>query len=144
MKKQIIGLLSALVILASCTTKVTSSDDENLAIAKKLFENFNKHDWMAMAALYIDPAEFKDPSLGTGIVLQTRQQTADKYKQLESMSPDIRDDIVSIYPSGNSVTVEFVSSGTGPDSVKWSLPICTIFTFEKGLITKDFTYYDQQ
>jgi predicted SnoaL-like aldol condensation-catalyzing enzyme len=141
MKKQILLLLFALAFLGSCESTV---EQANVVIARKLFEHFNNHDWAAMAALYSDPAEFKDPSLGPGIVPQTRQQTAEKYKQLETMSPDIHDEIVQIYPSGNFVTVEFISSGTGPDSVKWSLPICTIFTIEDGVITKDFTYYDQQ
>lgn len=48
-----------------------------------------------------------------------------------------------MYPSGeNHIIVEFVSSGTAPDNSKFELPICTIFTIENGLITKDFTYYD--
>ena len=78
MKKQIILLLGVLVVMTSCENKVNTSDDQNVAIAKKLFEHFNNHDWSSMAALYSDPAEFKDPSLGSGIVPQTRQQTADK------------------------------------------------------------------
>lgn len=29
-----------------------------------------------------------------------------------------------------------------PDNSKFTLPICTVFTIENGLITQDFTYYD--
>ena len=119
-------------------------ENENIAIVKKLYEHFNAHDWDAMAALYAEPAEFKDPSFGQEIVQQTRQQTAQKYRELAETFPDLRDDIVAIYPSGEKhVIVEFVSSGTAPNGEKWMLPICTIFTIEDGLITKDFTYYDQ-
>lgn len=118
--------------------------NDNIAIAKKLYEYFNAHDWDAMAALYTESAEFKDPSFGQEIVQQTRAETAQKYRELAEIFPDIRDDIVAIYPSGEKhVIVEFISSGTAPDGNKWTLPICTIFTIEDGLITKDFTYYDK-
>ena len=57
--------------------------------------------------------------------------------------PDLHDQVIQTYASGDkNVIVEFVSSGTGPDKVKFELPICTIFTIENGLITKDFTYFD--
>ena len=117
--------------------------EENVRIAKSVFEYFNQHDWEGMAALYTDPAEFKDPSLGQGIVKQTRAQIVQKYKGLEEMSHDVRDDLLQVYPSGERhVIVEFVSSGTAPDGTRWTLPICTIVTIENGKITKDFTYYD--
>jgi len=116
---------------------------ENISIAKSVYEYFNQHDWEKMAELYTDPAEFKDPSFGQEVVQQTRVQTVEKYKALEGMSQDVRDDVLQVYPSGDKhVIVEFVSSGTAPDGTKWTLPICTIFTIEKGQITKDFTYYD--
>lgn len=117
--------------------------EENTLIAKSLFRYFNQHDWEKMAALYTDPAEFKDPSFGQEVVQQTRVQIVEKYRGLEEMSHDVRDDVLQIYPSGDKhVIVEFVSSGTAPDGTKWTLPICTIFTIENGQITKDFTYYD--
>jgi ketosteroid isomerase-like protein len=117
--------------------------EENTLIAKSLFRYFNQHDWEKMAALYTDPAEFKDPSFGQEVVQQTRVQIVEKYRGLEEMSHDVRDDVLQIYPSGDKhVIVEFVSSGTAPDGTKWILPICTIFTIENGQITKDFTYYD--
>jgi ketosteroid isomerase-like protein len=120
-----------------------TTQEENIRIAKSVFEYFNQHDWEKMAALYTDPADFKDPSLGQEIVQQTRAQIVEKYKALEEMSHDVRDDIIQVYPSGDRhVIVEFISSGTAPDGTKWTLPICTIFTIENGLITKDFTYYD--
>ena len=93
--------------------------------------------------IYLDPAEFLDPAFGPKAVPKTRQETAKKYREMESMSKDIRDEVVQIYQmSEKTVVVEFVSSGTAPDGAKWSLPICTIFTIENGLITKDHTYYD--
>jgi len=59
------------------------------------------------------------------------------------MFPDVKDEIANLYPSGDkNIIVEFVSRGTAPDNSKFDLPICTIFTIENGMITKDFTYCD--
>ena len=70
-------------------------------------------------------------------------QIVKKYTELAELFPDVKDKIVQIYPSGDKhIIVEFISSGTAPDGLKFELPICTIFTIEKGFITKDFTYYD--
>ena len=96
-----------------------------------------------MAQLYVETADFKDPSLGQGIVKQTHEQIIKKYGELSQTFPDVSDKILNMYPSGeNHVIVEFVSTGTAPDSSKFELPICTIFKIENGLISEDFTYYD--
>ncbi|RYF97379.1 MAG: nuclear transport factor 2 family protein [Chitinophagaceae bacterium] len=140
-------------MVASCksepATKEGASSDiapiapDNEQIVKDYFSLFNAHNWTGMAAMYKDSAEFRDPSFGTDIVKQTRQQIADKYAALNKNFPDIADSISHIYPSNASnIIVEFVSKGTAPDSSAFRLPICTIFTIENGLITKDFTYYD--
>ncbi len=62
---------------------------------------------------------------------------------MNQLFPDIRDEIIAIYPSGDkNVIVEFISTGTGPDGSMFALPVCTIFTIENGMITKDYIYYD--
>lgn len=147
MKKLFIAAI--LLALMACNTPTTPISKEkntpNEAIAKLLYTHFNNHDWQKMAALYADSAEFKDPSLGKGIVKQTHEQIAKKYAELNQIFPDIHDEIKNIYISGDkNVIVEFVSTGTAPDKTKMELPICTIFTIENGLITKDFTYYDNE
>lgn len=135
-------LLFAAIILSSCNNSNTTSTD-NEKLVKQYFDHFNNHDWTKMANMYSETADFKDPSLGQGIVKQTRQQTIDKYSQLNQIFPDIHDEIIQIYPSGDKhIIVEFVSTGTSPDGPTFELPICTIFTIEDGIITKDFTYYD--
>jgi predicted double-glycine peptidase len=112
-------------------------------LVKQYFEYFNQHNWEKLASMYADTAQFKDPTLGKGIVPQTRQQTIKKYSELNVIFPDLKDKVINVYPSsGNHIIVEFVSTGTGPDQVKFELPICTILTIENGLITKDFTYFD--
>ena len=116
---------------------------QNEKLVKQYFEHFNNHDFVKMANLYVDNAQFKDPSLGQGIVKQTRNQTIQKYTELHKMFPNLHDQVIQLYPSGDKhIIVEFISSGTGADKVKFELPICTIFTIENGVITKDFTYYD--
>lgn len=114
----------------------------NTVVIKDLFEAFNAHDWSRMAACYKDTATFLDPSLGLGPVLRTRAQTIQKYQELQQIFPDVRDEVLTIYGDKNHITVEFLSTGTGPDGKKWQLPICTVFTVEDGKIVRDNTYYD--
>ena len=136
------GITLVLLLLLSCVNPSTSSN-ENQKIVERYYELFNKHQWEETAKMYSEKAAFKDPSLGTGVVEQSRAQIAKKYGELEAIFPDVRDSIVQIYPSdANHIVVEFFSTGTAPDNTKFTLPICTIFAIENGLITKDFTYYD--
>lgn len=115
----------------------------NEKLINQYYRHFNSHQWQDMAGMYAENAQFKDPSLGPGLVTQTRQQTAAKYAQLAETFPDIHDEVIQLYPSGDKhVIVEFVSTGTAPDKSTFKLPICTIFTIEGGKITGDFTYYD--
>lgn len=144
--KKLLLLFIVTYALISCNEQKqkTMSISDNEKLVKTYFDYFNKHDFASMANMYTDTAEFKDPSLGQGIVKQTRQQTIVKYTELAKIFPDLYDQVIKIYPSSDKhIIVEFVSSGTGPDKVKFELAICTIFTIENGLITKDFTYYDE-
>ena len=121
-----------------------STSDQNIQLVEEMYRCFNAHDWEAMAALYHDPAEFKDPSFGQEVVQQTRQEIAQKYREMAEIFPDLKDEVIHVYPSGQQhVIVEFISSGTAPDGSGWTLPICTIFEIEDGLIRKDHTYYDR-
>ncbi|MFG4001581.1 nuclear transport factor 2 family protein [Flavobacterium aquidurense] len=144
MKKIILFGIAFLVI--SCNNQNQSKIMEttkNEKLIKQYFEYFNKHDWKKMSEMYTETADFKDTSLGPGIIKQTRKQIEDKYAELNNIFPDLHDKVIQVYPSGQKhIIVEFVSTGTAPDNSKFELPICTIFTIENGLITKDFTYFD--
>ncbi len=145
MKSQTALLLVFSLITAACQTsgEKASATPDHKQLIQQYFEYFNKHDWAKLASMYADTAEFKDPSLGKGIVKQSRQQVEQKYAGLSEMFPDVHDRIIQIYPSGDKhIIVEFVSTGTAPDNSGFELPICTIFTIENGLITRDFTYFD--
>ena len=143
--KKLFTLFALTFALISCSDQKqkTMSTTDNEKLVKQYFEHFNNHDFIKMANMYAETTDFKDPSLGQGIVKQTRQQTIEKYTELAKIFPDLHDQVIQTYPSGdNHIIVEFVSSGTGADKVKFELPICTILTIENGLITKDFTYFD--
>jgi predicted SnoaL-like aldol condensation-catalyzing enzyme len=143
--KYLLTLLFATFALISCNNQnqKNMTTNENEKLVKQYFEHFNNHEWTKMANMYTETAEFKDPTLGQGIVKQTRQQIIEKYTGLSEMFPDVNDKVIQTYPSGdNHIIVEFISSGTAPDNSKFELPICTIFTIENGLIKKDFSYFD--
>jgi ketosteroid isomerase-like protein len=132
----------------SCGEKKNIANElasENIKVVENMFQAFNDHKWAEMASYYSDTAEFKDPSFGVNAIMQTQKEVANKYIELNAMLPDIHDEIINIYTSGDkNVIVEFASSGTMPDGNKMYLPICTIFTVENGKITKDYTYYDAE
>jgi ketosteroid isomerase-like protein len=121
-----IAMLMVFFLIVSCNNQNQSKPmdtTKNEQLIKQYFEHFNNHDWKKMSEMYTD--------------------TADKYAELNSAFPDLHDKVIQVYPSGDKhIIVEFVSSGTAPDNSKFELPICTIFTIENGLITKDFTYFD--
>jgi ketosteroid isomerase-like protein len=144
MKKILTGIILTFTLISCNNQKQkTMGTNDNEKLVKQYFEYFNNHDFVKMANMYAETTDFKDPSLGQGIVKQTRQQTIEKYTELAKIFPDLHDQVIQTYSSGdNHIIVEFVSSGTGPDKVKFELAICTILTIEKGLITKDFTYFD--
>ncbi|MBL7702478.1 MAG: nuclear transport factor 2 family protein [Ferruginibacter sp.] len=140
--KKLMLLMTAIALVFSCRQPATEKESTGKFV-KQYFDHFNRHNWDKMAAMYADTAAFKDPSLGTGIVMQTRRQIAEKYAALQKDVPDVRDSVIQIYPSGDEhVIVEFISKGTAPDGSKFELPVCTIFTFEQGKIIADYTYYD--
>lgn len=115
----------------------------NLDLVKQFVGHFNNHDWKKMAGMYAETADFKDPSSGPGTMTHTREQTVEHYSELHKLFPDIKLEIVELYPSGDNVVMELISTGTGPDGLVLHLPICAILTFKDGKITRDFSYYDK-
>jgi hypothetical protein len=140
--KQFILLILGMTVL-SCSNPGSLEIKDNEKLIRQYFQYFNQHNWQKMSELYADPALFKDPSLGTGTVKQQKAEIIKKYSALSKMFPDVKDEIVNLYPSGKDhIIVEFISTGTAPDRSKFKLPVCTIFMIEGGLITEDFTYYN--
>lgn len=139
--------LSGLLIACGNTTTKEETPIEipenNVELVKHYFYYFNNHEWNKMADMYADTIVFKDPSFGVGKVFETKTETSKKYSELHKLFPDIRDEIIDIYPTTkDAVVVEFISTGTAPNGNSFELPICTIFTFKNGKIIADYTYYD--
>jgi len=144
---KILKIITAAFIFSTLVTACGNCDSkkniENQQLIQQYFKLFNDHKWKELSEMYVENAEFKDPSLGNGITRQSKNNFVKKYTELNQIFPDLKDKIIQIYPSGDkNIIVEFVSTGTAPDQSKFELPICTIFTIEDGKITKDFTYYD--
>jgi ketosteroid isomerase-like protein len=143
--KMTIPFLLITLAFAGCGQPQTQAtvNSANETLVKQYFGYFNAHDWVKLAGMYAETADFKDPSLGEGIVKQTRQQTIDKYTELANVFPSLHDEVVQVYPSDDQhIIVELVSTGTAADGSTFKLPICSILTIEKGVITKDYTYFD--
>ena len=138
--KPLIIILTGVLLTIGCTK--SDSGKKNAAVAAQLFDAFNRHDWQEMTSLYAEDASFLDPSYGKAYVTKSRQETIEKYTEMEKMFPDIRDEVVGTYPSGDVVTVEFISTGKMNDSISFTLPIISVLTFKDGLIVKYATYYD--
>ncbi len=86
----------AIFTLISCSNQnqknMTVTDNEKLV--KQYFEHFNNHEWVKMANMYAENSEFKDPTLGQGIVKQNKQQIIDKYSELNKIFPDLHDQVI--------------------------------------------------
>ena len=128
------------LLLGSCQPDPGTSANERAA--REMFAAFNAHDWQKMSSYYSEQAQFLDPSLGKDLVVQTREQVIEKYSGLQSLFPDIKDELIGVYPCGDHVIIEFTSTGSSGDSIRLQLPIVSVLTFSGGLITKDATYYD--
>ncbi len=117
----------------------------NIEIVKQLFAAFNEHDWKKMTSLYTDPAIFLDPAYGNGYVQKKQDDLYKHHTELQAWSPDVKDSVTFISAvADNKVLVQFISSGImAKEKVKWSLPVCDVFTIENGKIVKDETYYDK-
>jgi ketosteroid isomerase-like protein len=129
------------MVLLSCNHQ-QHTNANYVALAKKMFDAFNQHQWQAMANCYSDSALFLDPSFGKTYQTQARTEIVEKYAGFQQAFPDLHDELVDMYPSDNKVIVEFISTGRAPDGTSFKLPIITVLTFENDLIVKDATYYD--
>lgn len=147
MKPSFFFLSLLFFIQYSCVNNSNMENMENnIEIAKKSFAAFNAHNWEKQANYFSDTCQYLDPSYGDTHVVKSRIEKIEKYRKMEEMSPDFKDEITSIFGVGDKVVIQFISSGTAKTEqgdYKWSLPICCVFTFQNGLIIKDETYYNR-
>lgn len=146
--KQSFLFISVLIFIQCSCVNNSKMDivENNIDIAKKSFAAFNAHNWEEQASYFSDTCQYIDPSYGDTPVVKSRIEKIEKYLKMEEMSPDIKDEITSIFGAEDKVVIQFISSGTAKTEqgdYKWSLPICCVFTFQNGLIVKDATYYNR-
>lgn len=134
-------IIAMAVMMLSCNL-AENKGSNHVALAQKMFDAFNQHQWQEMANCYSDSALFLDPAFGKTYLKQSRLEVAEKYARFQRAFPDIHDEVVAMYPSENKVIVEFISTGTMAGGASFKLPIITVLTFENDLIVKDATYYD--
>jgi len=138
--KKLAGIGLLMVMLGSCAKQDPGT--ANMAVANKMFDAFNRHDWRGMANCYSETALFVDPAFGTEYVSKTREETVVKYDDMTKMFPDLHDGVTGMYASGDKVIAEFLASGSMSDSIKFKIPIAIVLTIKDGLIVRDATYYD--
>jgi steroid delta-isomerase-like uncharacterized protein len=130
---------------AEANNVIGDAASPNQQLVQQYFDLFNQHDWEKLYDMYSSNAAFKDPAMGPGHHQLSKEEFVKKYNELAQMFPDLKDEVKNIYPSKqNVVVVEFVSTGKSEGGMQLELPICTIFEFENGKITKDFTYYNNE
>jgi ketosteroid isomerase-like protein len=103
-----------------------------------MFEAFNRHDAIGMAALYASNARFDSSDFcaprGKGDVERT-------YASLFDAFPDIQDNVDSIVVSGDRVAVRFTAhSRLGSPAL--DLRIMTFITVRNGRIVDDDSIFD--
>jgi ketosteroid isomerase-like protein len=128
--------------ITACTSSIQTQEEKNMAHVRSMFDAFNRHDWKAMSEHYTDSALFLDPTLGVEYVHQSRTETADKYAAMETMFPNIKDEVITIFAKEDKVAIEFISTGSSGDSITFKLPISCILTLKDNLIVRDATYYN--
>jgi ketosteroid isomerase-like protein len=121
-----------------------SAEKQNTERATQMFEAFNAHDWQKMTSFYSPNADYLDLSYGLEYVKKSSTEIVEKYSGMLKMFPNIQDEVKGMYAAGDKVTVEFISTGSSGDSIKFTLPICAVLTFQNGKIIRDATYYDNQ
>jgi ketosteroid isomerase-like protein len=129
------------IAIVSCSP---SAEVRNTEIATQMFAAFNTHDWQKMNAFYSPDADYLDPAYGMEYVKKSPDEIVKKYSDLQKMFPTIHDEVRGMYASSDKVTVEFISTGSSGDSLKFKLPICAVLTFKDGKIISDATYYNNQ
>ena len=143
-------MLFTLMWIGVCMTGCKTEDTMRKVIAAR-YEAMNKHDVTALAAYYADSVRAE--SSGWNADLIGVKAVCQAYGRYFRSSPDLAYRITRVLDHGESIVVEFTSSGTimnnepgVPDYMHgkhYQLKNCTIFDFEGGKIVHESTYFDQ-
>lgn len=109
-------------------------------VIDELFRAFNRHDVVALQALYAPDArvmssDFCHPRTGADV---TRT-----YSALFRAFPGIRDDVISMVIEGDQAAVRFKTSGVAEGNA-FHFELMTFFRFRDGRIVEDVTIFDNK
>ncbi len=149
MKYKLLYLLAFAAGTTACTGTASKQAVANLVTAR--FEQMNRHDTNAVAALFADTAKISSPNwegVKTGPA-----GAREVYRRYFTSSPDIRYTITRITVSDSAAVVEYTCTATlsqpengTPDYMrgkKYTLLQCTRMNIHDGKITSEATYFDQ-
>jgi ketosteroid isomerase-like protein len=127
--------LFLLVPLAACSSMPDSSQASRAGV-ERLFETFNRHDAVAMRALYAPDAIHVSPAFCTP--KRGPDEIAAVYQGLFTSLPDVRDEVVQIVAEGDHAAVRFVAH-SGALKPSPTMPIAAFIQFRDGLIVREET-----
>lgn len=147
----------AIVLVASCSSK-NSGDAAKLpaaleTIVLKKMESMNAHDLDAIGKFYADSAKIQ--SLGFELTEIGPEGVKGVYNRYFASTPDLKFEVTRMIVTGESVVVEYNSSGTMQQSPleaavpeymigkKYTLRNATRMDFKDGKIVSEMTYFDQ-
>ncbi|MBB6610414.1 nuclear transport factor 2 family protein [Pontibacter sp. Tf4] len=133
------------------TTAAQTQEAETVRVMQAMFDAFNRHDLVAMQALYADSAIFISPEMQEPVIGAHHVKTI--YGPLFEMAPNVKDVVLHYIHNGDEVAVEFVSTGTveniGPNDPaemkgkNFELKIFARLKVKDGKIVEDISYFDQ-
>ena len=141
----------ALIIALSIHSVKCQSEKNTKAIAIKWIDLLNKHDSIALAALYSDSAKIQSPNWeGTKTGLA---EIRGVYSRYFTSTPDLHHKINHFISADTAVIIEYDFYGTlsNPEEStpaymrgkKYSLSACTIMSIRNGKIIRQHSYFDQ-
>lgn len=130
------------------------SEQENLQIVRRLFDNLNKHNLDANNQLYAK--DVRTEAAGVPSALTSRDQGQSYVRQFLEAFPDLHFDIRDTVAQGNMVAVSWTSKGRHSKPLNTmdggSIPAtnksatisgCTMVEIRNNLITRQGIYWDQ-
>ncbi len=130
------------------------SEQDNIQIVKKLFDNLNKHNLDANNQLLAN--DVRTEATAAPGVMNTREQGQMYTRQFQDGFPDLHFDMKDIIAQGTKVAVFWIARGThsallripSGDSIpatnkKVAIPGCTLFELRNNLVSRQEIYWDQ-
>ena len=130
------------------------SEQENLQIVRKLFDNLNKHNLDGNNQLYVK--DVRTEAAGIPSALTSRDEGQSYVRQFLEAFPDLHFDIRDTIAQGNMVAVTWTSKGRHtkpfnpmdggsipPTNKSATVSGCTIVEIRNNQITRQSIYWDQ-